>query len=298
MRIGFNLLVVGGFITPDHAPVFERLKALGYDGVEIPVMEGDVAHYERLGRLIRDIGLATTISTIVGEDTNPMSADPAVRARAKERLRWAVECAAALGASVIMGPFHSPLGVFTGAGPTEGELDRLAEALRAMAEHGAQARIRLAIEPLNRFECYALNTMAQASDLKRRVGHDNFGYTYDTFHANIEERDPVGAYLRHAREIAHIHISENDRGIPGRGHVPWRETFSAIRAAGYDGWLTVEAFGRTVPALAAATRVWRDLFPDIDTLFSESITMIRRRWDEAAHSPAPPRSALDPREPP
>jgi D-psicose/D-tagatose/L-ribulose 3-epimerase len=69
--------------------------------------------------------------------------------------------------------------------------------------------------------------------------------------------------------------------VPGRGHVPLRETIRAIRSRGYDGWLTVEAFGRSVPALAAATRVWRDLYPDIDTLFSESIDVIRRHWAQA-----------------
>ena len=281
MRVGLNLLVAGGFIADEHLPLIERLKTLGYDGVEIPVMEGDVAHYEALGRRIREIGLATTISTVVGEDISPISADAGVRARARDRLRWAVDCAAALGAEIIMGPYHSPLGVFTGSGPTEAELDRLAEAMRGMAEYAASAGIRLSIEALNRFECYALNTLAQASDLKRRVGHANFGYVYDTFHVNIEERHPVGAYAAFAHEINHIHISENDRGIPGRGHVPWRETFSAIRASGYDDWLVVEAFGRSLPSLAAATRVWRDLFPDLETLFSESVSMIRRHWDEA-----------------
>jgi D-psicose/D-tagatose/L-ribulose 3-epimerase len=193
-----------------------------------------------------------------------------------------VDCAAALGATVIAGPFHSPVGVFTGAGPTEGELARLAEALRAMADYAAQAGIALSLEAINRFECYMLNTMEQASALKRHVGHDNFGYMYDTFHANIEERDPVGAYAAHASEINYIHLSENDRGIVGRGHVPWPETFRAIRAAGYDDWLTVEAFGRALPSLAAATRVWRNLFPDIDTLFAESIAVIHREWEAAA----------------
>jgi len=284
MRIGLNLLVVDGFIDDAHLPVLERLKALGYDGVEIPVFEGGVGHYERLGRRLADLGLAATIATIVGEDTNPISAEAEVRAKAAERLAWAVDCAAALGADTIMGPFHSPLGVFTGSGPTEAELQRLADAMRGMAEYAAGRGIRLSLEPLNRFECYALNTLAQAADLKRRVAHENFGYVYDTFHANIEERDPVGAYIEHAAGVNHIHISENDRGIPGRGHIPWDATFRTIRASGYDGWLTVEAFGRAVPALAAATRVWRDLFPDLDTLFSESVAMVRRHWEAAGRA--------------
>jgi len=205
-----------------------------------------------------------------------------VRAKARDRLHWAVDCIQALGGTVMAGPYHSPLGIFTGSGPAEDELMRLAETLHETAAYAERAGIRLSIEPLNRFECYALNTLAQASSLRARVGHPNFAYMYDSFHANIEERDPVAEIARYAGEITHIHISENDRGIPGRGHIPWPAVFGAIRKTGYDGSLTVEAFGRGIPALAAATRVWRDLFPDLPTLIRESIALIRGEWARAA----------------
>lgn len=276
MRLGFNLLVVGGHISEEHVPLFAKLKALGYDGVEIPVFEGDAAYYKKLGKLIADHGLQTTIVSIISEDANPISPDKAVRGRARDLLRARIDCAHALGAEVMTGPFHSPVGVFSGAGPTETELKHAADVLREAADYGSQAKVHISIEALNRFECYMLNTMAQASALRKAVAHPNFSYMFDTFHANIEERDPVGAYRAHAHEISHIHLSENDRGVVGRGHVPFGEVIAAIKEAGYDRWLVVEAFGRALPALAAATRVWRDLFPDLDTLFAESIHTIRR----------------------
>ena len=281
MKVGFNLLVVGGFITAEHGPLFEKLKALGYDGVELPMFEGTPEHYQDVGRLLRDCGLEATTCAIMTEAENPISPDALIRAEAGKRLRWAIDCTHALGGGVVMGPFHSPLGVFSGNGASEAEFDRLAEVMRAGAAYGADVGVALSLEPLNRFECYVLNTMAQAGALARRVDHPNFGVTYDTFHANIEERDPIAAFTAHAGAVNHIHLSENDRGIPGRGHVPFGPTIRAIRATGYDGWLTVEAFGRSVPALSAATRVWRDLFPDLDTLFAESITLIRREWAAA-----------------
>jgi D-psicose/D-tagatose/L-ribulose 3-epimerase len=286
VKIGFDLLAVAGHVTDDHMPHIERLKALGYDGVEIPVFDGPVDHYKAIGHRLKDIGLQSTIVTIVGEDTNPASSDPVIRSNARDRLHWAIDCASALGARLMCGPFHSPLGVFSGSAPTQGELGHLADTMREAAGYAEPAGVALSIEALNRFECYMLNTLAQASQLRRRVGHPNFSIQYDTFHANIEELDPVAAYRQFADEITHIHISENDRGIPGRGHVPFAETLRAVRAQGYQGWLTVEAFGRALPALAAATRVWRDLFPDLDTLFSESIATIRRHWDAAAQKPA------------
>ena len=276
MKLGFNLLVVGTHIGEEHTPLLERIKALGYDGVEVPVFEGGLDHYAKLGARLKSIGLESTIVTIVTGETNPVSPDKEVRAAALDRLRWTVDVSHALGATVIAGPYHSPLGVFSGGGPTETELDHAADVFRTAAAYGDQFKVHFAIEVLNRFECYVMNTMAQASDMRRRVNHPNFSYMYDTFHANIEERDIVRAYSDYAHEITHIHLSENDRGIVGRGHVPFADVIAAIRAKGYDGWLTVEAFGRALPALAAATRVWRDLFPDIDTLLSESLAEVRK----------------------
>jgi D-psicose/D-tagatose/L-ribulose 3-epimerase len=281
VQIGFNLLAATGFISSEHYSLLDRLKALAYDGVEVPIFQGDLAYYQKLGRVLRDKELRTTFVTIVTEQTNPLSPNRGIRQMARDRLHEVIDCGHAIGAEVMCGPYHSPLGIFSGSGPTHDELSWAADVLREAAAYGESAGVHLSIEALNRFECYALTTMAQASELRHRVGHRNFSYMYDSFHSNIEEQDPVAAFVHHAKELTHVHISENDRGIPGRGHVPWAATFKAIRASGYDRWLTVEAFGRTVPELAAATRVWRDLFPDIDTLLVESIAMVRRRWAEA-----------------
>jgi len=285
VRIGFNTLVLGGEPWTIDDRTFETLKALGYDGVELPVFSGDEATYAALGRRLDAAGLARTFVTIIPDETcNPLSADAGVRRRAVDRLRWAIDCGHALGATVMAGPWHSPLGVFTGDGPTEAERGRLAEVHRAAAEDAGRAGIALSLEALNRFECYVLNTLEQSARHAAAVDHPSLRFMYDTFHAHIEERDPVAAYRAHAGAITHVHVSENDRGIPGRGQIDFARLFRALRAEGYDGWITVEAFGRTVPALAAATRVWRDLFPDLDTLFAESVALIRREW--AAAEPA------------
>ena len=76
----------------------------------------------------------------------------------------------------------------------------------------------------------------------------------------------------HLAQINHVHVSENDRGTPGKGHVPLAMTFAALKEGGYDGWLTIEAFGRALPALAAATRVWRDFFPEREEVYRHGFT--------------------------
>ena len=113
------------------------------------------------------------------------------------------------------------------------------------------------------------------------VDHPAVTGMYDTFHANIEEQDPVAAYTRNRRHLRYVHVSENDRGVPGRGHVPWAETFAAIKGSGYDGWLTIESFGRGLPALAAATRVWRDFAESPEAVYRDGYRWIRDGWDAA-----------------
>ena len=131
------------------------------------------------------------------------------------------------------------------------------------------------MEYLNRFEIYFLTTAAQASQFIRDVNHPYIKMMYDSFHANIEEKNQADAIASCAKETIHVHISENDRGVPGTGGVNWASFWSGINASGYDGYLTIEAFGRALPALAAATRVWRDLFPDPVGLCNDGYNFIR-----------------------
>ncbi len=282
MKIGFNLLLWTGHVDESHLPHMRALKAAGYDGVEIPMFGGDLAHYQTLGRQIRELGLEATAITIIPDaDHHPLSEDAATRRKAVDWLKAASDWAAALGSPLLCGPIHQPLGLFTGEAPTDLEKGRLVEVHRAVAEHAATLGLPIVMEYLNRFEAYVMTTMADALAHAARVDHPNFGVMHDTFHANIEEKDPVGIIAAAAPKLRHVHISENDRGTPGRGHIAFASHFKALRAIGYDGWLTIEAFGRALPALAAATRVWRDFSPP-EQVYGEGIKLIRDGWAAAA----------------
>ena len=279
MNVGVNMLLWATCVTRDHVAALQAIKAAGADGVEIPIMEGQVSAFRELGLLLDDLGLKRTSSmAFVTPDINPVSESPAIRQAAADNLKWLIECAHALGAPVICGPMYQTIGAFTGNGPSEIELARVAEVLRSVADHARQAGVTLAMEPLNRFECYVLNTLADGAALTDRVGHPNVGVLFDTFHANIEEKDPVGAIRRHGRVIKHFHCSANDRGIPGQDHVDWTGTFQALHEIGYDGWLVIEAFGRALPGLAAATKIWRDLFDDALDVARLGVPFVREIW--------------------
>lgn len=282
MKTGFNLLLWTTHVTEEHFPLIEDLKKTGYDGLEIPIFEGDVAHYKRLGKLLKDNGLdATAVTVTPDEERNPISSNPRHRAAAVDYLKWVIDCSAAFDAELIAGPYHQPLGVFSGEPPTEDEKQHGADVHRQAAEYAAQAEVLLTIEYLNRFECYFLNTLADNVDYVKRVDHPNFSTMHDTFHANIEEKDPIGCITSAAEYIRHVHVSENDRGTPGKGHVDFLSTFKTLRSIGYDGWLTIEAFGRALPDLAAATRVWRDFFPNREEVYREGLRFMKETWEAA-----------------
>jgi len=278
MKTGMNLLLWSTHVTEEHFPVLARLKEVGFDGVEVPLFEGDAAHYKKVRKALDNLGLGCTTVTCVGPEANPISPDPAIRKAAVAQHKWAIEMTATLGGEIMAGPFHSPLAVFTGGGPTEDGKKRAADVLRQAAEEAKRANVTLAIEYLNRFECYFLTTAAEAHALVQRVAHPNFRMMYDTFHAHIEEKNPAQAIATAADSMVHVHISENDRGTPGTGQVNWKDTFPALHKAKYDGWLVIEAFGRALPALAAATKVWRDLFPSPDEVYTQGLRFMKERW--------------------
>jgi D-psicose/D-tagatose/L-ribulose 3-epimerase len=270
MKYGINLYLWADDMHDGLMPVLEKLKRIGYDGVEVPIFDLNQATWKVWAKRLDGIGLERTANTVIAPEHNPVSADRAMREAAYQHMQAVVDCCATVGSSILCGPHQVALGVFTGQGATDDEWKRSVEHLRRVAEYAADSGVVLAEEIVNRFELYHLNTLDQGIRLVDEVGHPNCRLHLDTFHAHIEEKNTADAIRRAGDRIAHVHISENDRGVPGTGSVAWDATFSALRDIGYDGWLTVEAFGNFLPNLAAATKIWRPLFDSEEQLAAEA----------------------------
>ena len=282
MRFGMNLLLWTADLHDAMLPVIENLKNMGYDGVEVPIFDLSVEKYAAWSQRLDDLGMARTAVTVRSAEDNPISPDASVRQKGIDANRRAIDCCAAIGADVLVGPFHSALGHFTGKGPTEDEWKWGVESMRPVAEHAAAAGITLGIECLNRFECYLLNAQHDAVRFARDVDHPACRVMYDTFHANIEEKDVQQAIVESGDLLCHVHISENDRSTPGQGGIPWDATFDALHQIGYDGWWMVEAFGLALPELAAATKIWRRMFTSEEQLARDALHFMKqhhaKRW--------------------
>ena len=282
MKFGMNLLLWTGAMNDDMIPVVASLKEMGYDGVEVPVFEDNIDLYTQWGARLKEMGLECTAVTVRGEEDNPISADPAVRALGVENNKRALDNAAAAGAVRLVGPYHSALGVFSGQGPTEDEWKWGVDSMRQVAEHAETVGITLGVEALNRFETYLLNTHADSARFVRDVDHPNARMMYDTFHANIEEKDIAQAIRDCSDVCALVHISENDRSTPGTGNVDWDTNFNTLKEVGYDGWMVVEAFGLALPELVAATKIWRRMYESEEQLAGDALKFMQeqvsQRW--------------------
>jgi D-psicose/D-tagatose/L-ribulose 3-epimerase len=286
MKFGVNtLLWTAGFGRAD-LDLLPRLKEHGFDGVEIATFRFDGFPASEIRRAVEQSGLACTFCSALTGELSLVSEDPGVRRRALDFLRQGVQTAAELGANIMVGPYCAPVGQLVGRRRTADEWQRAVDGLRGLAETLDRCGVTLAVEPLNRFETYFLNTAADAAALCEEVGHPRVGVLFDTFHANIEEKEIAAACRSLGRHLRHVHACENDRGIPGSGHVEWEALFRALRDMGYDGWLVIESFGFGIPEIAAAACIWRDLAPAPEAIAFEGLRFLRRQAS-APDSPSP-----------
>lgn len=280
MKFGMNMFLWSTDVAgDDYLPLFEKLKAMGFDGVELPIFDARPDRFAALGRRLDDIGLERTGVTVRGADDDPNSPDPRVRQAGIDAMAAAAECCEAGGMELLAGPFYAGLGVFSGEGPTEAEWERAVATTREITQRASTHGVTLALEALNRFEIYLLNTAADTARFVREVDHPNCRMLIDTFHAHIEEKDVAEAVRSSADVLVHVQVAENDRSTPGSGQVRFVETFTALKGIGYDGWLAIEAFGQGLPEIAKATSIWRRMFESEERLAADGLAFLKERWD-------------------
>jgi D-psicose/D-tagatose/L-ribulose 3-epimerase len=282
MKYGVNTFIWTGSFDRSHIPLLAEIKAHGFDGAELPLFDPSQFQAADLRRGLEQNGLECTICSVLTGGTNIISDDPAVRAKTRTHMADMVKAAAEAGAKIVAGPLYSPVGYLPGRRRTADEWKWAVDCYQSLGPVLAQYGVTIALEPLNRFETYFLNTAADAVKLCDEINHPNVGILFDTFHANIEEKDIGEGYRTVARHLKHVHTCENDRGIPGSGHVEWKNVFSALRDIGYDGWLTIESFGFAIGELSAAAAIWRDLASSPEVIAWEGVKFLKQNTSAAA----------------
>jgi D-psicose/D-tagatose/L-ribulose 3-epimerase len=275
MKFGVNTFIWTASFDESNVPLLPKIKEAGFDGVEVPLFQPSQFAAATIRRGLEANGLECTICSILTGGTNMISDDRAVRQKTRIHMQDCVKAAAEVGTKIIAGPLYSPVGLMTGRRRTEDEWKHAVDCYQSLGPVLSEYGVTIAIEPLNRFETYFLNTAADAVALCDAIGHPHVGILCDTFHANIEEKDVAGAYRTAAPHLKHVHTCENDRGIPGTGHVDWPGVFQALRDIHYDGWLTIESFGFALGELSAAASIWRDIAPSPESIAFEGVKFLK-----------------------
>jgi D-psicose/D-tagatose/L-ribulose 3-epimerase len=283
MKVGMNLLLWTTRPTgSEHGRLLQQIKTWGFDGVELPVAAMTSDDTREMAKRCDDLGLGRTAILAFGaEQADPTNPDPALRKAAVDLMKQSIDKTRDVGADILVGPVFQGLGRFTGEAPTQDEWNWALECIGQAADYAASMHVRLALEPLNRFEMYLVNTMADGARFCQQLNMPGVGLLADTHHSNIEEEKPADAWSQVADHIYHVHISENHRGIPGSGHAVGPDIFRALRQANYDGWLTIEAFGTKVKALIPGLHIWRPFFEREEDVAVLGLKHIRESWDAA-----------------
>lgn len=278
MQIGASAWIWTSPLTdPELAWLVPVAAEMGFDLLELPVESPGDFDYAQAARTLDRAGLDRTICAAIGPDRDLIHPDPAIRENGLAYIRHCIDAAATVGAANVIGPLYSAVGRTWQSTPAERAQDTelLVRQLSSLAVYARPKGVTLCVEPLNRFETSFLNTVEQAIPIIDRVDSPACGLLLDTFHMNIEERS-LGAAIRAAGErVRHFHASENDRGTPGAGHVPWGEVADGLRAIGYRGPVVIETFTDSVKSIARAAAIWRPLAESQDGLAREGLAFLR-----------------------
>jgi D-psicose/D-tagatose/L-ribulose 3-epimerase len=273
-RFGAHAFVwVGDWNSETGRVAIESAARAGLDSLEIPLLRPERFDAPLARQQLADNGLRATFSLVLPAGAHM----PSHPREAVDFLRRAVDKVAEVGSDFLSGVIYAELGKFSGAPPTRQERETCAGALREVAEYARQRAITLALEPVNRYETYLLNTIHDTLEMIDAIGTGDVTVHADTYHMNIEEAGFRQAIEEAGPRLGYIHCSESDRGIPGQGNVHWDEVFAGLAAIDYRGPLVLESFATVSPDLAAATCMWRKPSYTSDDLAREGVRFLREK---------------------
>lgn len=274
MKFGVNTFLWSEEFGLSSLALLPRLKAAGFDGVQVPLFHPADFPAAEVRKSCEANGLECTICSIFVDGQSLIGDDADARRVARQQIKDVIRAGAETGSKTVVGPLFCPIGYLPGRRRTSDEWKRAVEGFQSVSATLASHGMTLAIEPINRFETFFLNTAADSAALCDDIGDPNIGVLFDTFHANIEEKGMGVALRTLGKHLMHIHACENDRGIPGSGHVEWEEIFRTLHEMKYEGWLTIEGFG-FVGALSTAVCIWRDMAPSPELIAFEGVKFLK-----------------------
>lgn len=282
LKIGVNTFLVTSPFTTDSIAVLKQFKGWGIDGVEIALEDASHVDGKALKPVLDDLGLpCLSICAAMGPGRD-LRGTQEEQQNAIDYINGAMEIMADLGCPVLAGPLYSVVGRAEST-PSEiykKQFDTVASNLKTLATRANDLGVKLAIEPLNRYETDFINTSAQAVELVEAVGHPAVGILLDTYHMNIEEKNQAAAIEAAGKHLFHVHTCGCDRGAPGGDHIDWDGIHGALQSIGYSGSLVIESFTPDVKVVAKAASIWRDVEPSQEAIAVQGLAFLRSKFSD------------------
>jgi D-psicose/D-tagatose/L-ribulose 3-epimerase len=255
--------------------LIDRAKLLGFDVIEIPLMELELVDAAAIRNRAAEVGIDLCTSTACSIANDPTGDDQAIRQRGVKYLMNCIKATADMGATVFTGVTYSAIGRRIAEIPGEEYWEHAAKALKEAARFASDQGVVVGIEPINRYESFLINTCEQGIRLREMIGERNVALHLDAYHMNIEEADFYEPTRKAAPFLCHYHLSESHRGTPGTGQVNWEEIYRALASVGYSGLVGMESFCEVSGAMAAATCIWRKMANSSDELLTQGLSFLK-----------------------
>jgi D-psicose/D-tagatose/L-ribulose 3-epimerase len=278
MRFGINTFLFTSPFTNESTSLFKQFKAWGFDSVEIALEhESHInAGFVKAELDKHDLVCGTLCGAFgPGRDLRGTAEE---QQASSDYIHHLIDIMGVLDAPVLVGPAYSVVGraEFVPEEERRAQWKLVVKNLKEICRYAEKRRKKIAIEPLNRFETDFINTCEQAIRMVKDVGSPALGIHLDTFHMNIEEKDPAGAIRRAGKSLYHLHACGSDRGTPGNDHIDWKSIATALRKVGYDRDVVIESFTPDVLVIAKAASIWREMEPNKNDIAIKGVKFLKR----------------------
>ena len=276
-----------GYMTKEWITDFNRCiskaSELGFDVLEISVSRFlDISKFDRekIKKFAEEKNIAFSFNFGLSKEYDISSENDSIRKNGIAYLKKILELVSSMGGTSFSGVNYAAWG----ASLTKDEskkfyIERSINSMKEVIKEAEDLGINYSIEVLNRFEQFIINTCDEAIDFINRVDSPNLKIHLDTFHMNIEEKNIKDAIIKAGNRLGHVHICENNRNLPGNGHIPWDEVFGAIRRINYRGFIVIESFVQSGDEIGNALNVWRNLIEkeNLDLELSKSLAFVKNK---------------------
>ena len=277
MKIGVHSATFVKDWSEDITPYLIKCKEAGYNCVEVSLLGQTDKNAEKINLLSKELNIKITCTTGLSQDEDIASDNSEVRINGIKALKKAIEITSIMGSSILSGVIHCAWGISKSNGKNKQDKykyssDSITEITSILEDN----KIKLGIEPLNRYETDFINTVDEGLQLCSLVNHSNVGLLLDVYHMNIEEKDIAKSIIKAKNKLFHFHVAENDRGIPGTGSINWVKIFNALKEINYKEYVTLEMFIQANQNTSKDLFTWRNIEVDVFNSISKSYEFLNK----------------------